>query len=150
MHIKVSSAICFNLDRSKILSSGNGLTTSRKITFFFFFLKKCGREKMLIPSVFSFSNNFASKIKFKFCHFCHFNFVSADPHSSVGSVVDLRTGGRWFYPRLGQYSFRGLMIAYTTGFILLSLCCPWFLQWLFGEGASGLERILCEILFKRT
>ena len=27
------------------------------------------------------------------------------PHSSVGSVVDLRTGGRWFDRHLGQYSF---------------------------------------------
>ena len=26
MHFKISSAICFNLDQSKILSSGNGLT----------------------------------------------------------------------------------------------------------------------------
>ena len=31
----------------------------------------------------------------------------AEPHSSVGSVVDLRTGGCWFHPWLGQYSFRG-------------------------------------------
>ena len=29
----------------------------------------------------------------------------AEPHSSVGSVADLRTGGRWFDCRLGQYSF---------------------------------------------
>ena len=34
-----------------------------------------------------------------------------EPHSSVGSIADLRTGGRWFDPLLGQYSFRGLMIA---------------------------------------
>ena len=45
----------------------------------------------------------------------------AEPHSSVGSVADLRTGGRWFDPRLGQYSFRGLMIVIVTGFIPLSL-----------------------------
>ena len=37
---------------------------------------------------------------------------TAEPHSSVGSVADLRTGGRWFDPRLGQYSFRGLMISH--------------------------------------
>ena len=30
----------------------------------------------------------------------------AEPHSSVGSIADLRTGGRWFDPRLGQYSFQ--------------------------------------------
>ena len=46
--------------------------------------------------------------------------LNAEPHSSVGSVADLRTGGRWFDPRLGQYSFRGLMIAIATGFIPLS------------------------------
>ena len=45
----------------------------------------------------------------------------AEPHISVGSVADLRTGGRWFDPRLGQYSFQGLMIVIATGFIPLSL-----------------------------
>ena len=44
---------------------------------------------------------------------------TAEPHSSVGSVADLRTG-RWFDPRLGQYSFRGLMIIIATRFIPLS------------------------------
>ena len=44
----------------------------------------------------------------------------AQPHSSVGSVADLRTGGRWFDPRLGQYSLRGLMIVIATGFIPFS------------------------------
>ena len=29
--------------------------------------------------------------------------------SSVGSDADFRTGGRWFDPRLVQYSFRGLI-----------------------------------------
>ena len=45
----------------------------------------------------------------------------AEPHSSVSSGADLRTGGRWFDPRLGHYSFRGLMIVIATGLILLSL-----------------------------
>ena len=45
----------------------------------------------------------------------------AELQSSVGSVADLRTGGRWFYPRLGQYSFQGLMIIIATGFIPLPL-----------------------------
>ena len=44
----------------------------------------------------------------------------AEPHSSVGRFADLRTGGRWFDPRLGQYSFRGLMKVIATGFIPLS------------------------------
>ena len=40
---------------------------------------------------------------------------------SPSSVANLRAGGRWFDPRLGQYSFRGLMIVIATGFIPLSL-----------------------------
>ena len=48
---------------------------------------------------------------------------SRAPDSSVSSVVDLRTGVHWFNPRLGQYSFRGLMIVIATGFIPLSLLC---------------------------
>ena len=44
---------------------------------------------------------------------------NAEPHSSVGSVADLRTGDRWFDPRHGQYSFRELMIVIVTGFIPL-------------------------------
>ena len=39
---------------------------------------------------------------------------------SVGTVAGLRTGGRWCDPRLGLYSFQGLMIVITIGFILLS------------------------------
>ena len=44
----------------------------------------------------------------------------AEPHSSVGSVADLRTRGSWFDPRLDQYSFRGLMKVMATEFIPLS------------------------------
>ena len=48
-------------------------------------------------------------------------FPFPEPHSSVGSDnADLRTGGCWFDPRLGQYSFRGLMMVTATGFIPLS------------------------------
>ena len=47
--------------------------------------------------------------------------LKAEPHSSIGSVVDLRTAGRWFDPRLGQHSIRRLMIVIVTGFIPLSL-----------------------------
>ena len=39
------------------------------------------------------------------------------PHSSDGSIADLRTGGRWFDLLLGQYFFRELMIFIATGFI---------------------------------
>ena len=41
-------------------------------------------------------------------------------HSSVGSIVDLRTEGPWFNSLLNQYSFRELMIVIATGFIPLS------------------------------
>ena len=47
-------------------------------------------------------------------------FIFAKPHSSVGSVADLRTRGCWFDPRLSQYSFQGLMVVVATGFIPLS------------------------------
>ena len=50
----------------------------------------------------------------------------AQPHSSVGNVADLRTGGCWFDLWLGQYSFRGFMISHR------------------------LERILCRAVIKRT
>ena len=43
--------------------------------------------------------------------------IHAEPHSPVGSFVDLRIGGPWFDPWLCQYSFRGLMIVIATGFI---------------------------------
>ena len=46
----------------------------------------------------------------------------AEPRSSVGSVADLGTGGLRFDPRLGRYSFRGLMTLIATGFIPLSVC----------------------------
>ena len=48
-------------------------------------------------------------------------FPLPEPHSSVGGVVDLRTGVHYFDRQLGQYSFRGLMIVIVTGFILLLL-----------------------------
>ena len=60
--------------------------------------------------------------------------VLAEPHSSVGSFADLRTGGRRFDSRLGQNTFQGLIIVIATGL---------FLQWLCGKAASGLERISC-------
>ena len=44
----------------------------------------------------------------------YMDFIStAEPHSSVGSVADWKTEGRWFDPR-------GLMIVIVTGFIPLS------------------------------
>ena len=45
---------------------------------------------------------------------------SAEPHNSVGSVANLKTGGRRFDSWLGQYYLRGLMIVIATGFIPLA------------------------------
>ena len=67
------------------------------------------------------------------------------PHSSVGSISDLRTGVLWFNPRLGQYSLRGLMITLRQDSFLSHLC-PLFRLWLCGKAASGLERMLCTVL----
>ena len=72
----------------------------------------------------------------------HLSQPNAEPHSSVGSIADFRTGGHWFNPWLGQYSFRGLMIEDS----FLSHDCPLFRQLLCGKAASGLERILCRVL----
>ena len=66
----------------------------------------------------------------------------SSPHSSVGSVADLRTGGRWFDPRVSQYSFRGLMRVIATGFIPLSRC---FDNGYVGKQPFGLERILYQL-----
>ena len=49
-----------------------------------------------------------------------YEILNAEPHTSVGSVADLRTGGRWFDPRLGQYPVRRLTIVTATGVIPLS------------------------------
>ena len=46
----------------------------------------------------------------------------AELHSSVSCVADWKAGGRWFDPRLSQYSFLGLITVVATGFIPLS---PW-------------------------
>ena len=78
------------------------------------------------------------------------NIMQRLAHSSVGSVADLRTGGRWFDLQLGQYSFRGLMIVIATGFIPLSPLSVVSTKKKYAKAASGLERILCRVLVKRT
>ena len=76
------------------------------------------------------------------------NICYADPHSTVGSDAHLKTEGRWFDPRLGQNSFRGLIIVIATRFIpvsplsVVSTMVTWESnQWL---------GILCGVLVKRT
>ena len=58
----MSSAICFNLDQSKILSSGNGLTLLQTSTYpEEYSLNNCGKKwRKLITStcIFNFSNHF--------------------------------------------------------------------------------------------
>ena len=49
--------------------------------------------------------------------------------SSASGIQDLWTGGRWFNPWLGQYSFWGLMRVIAAGFIPLSPL-PLFHWWL--------------------
>ena len=66
MHFKMSSALCFDLDQSKILSFGTGLTLSQTNPGFYVSavqaLKKkkktlWEKEKLLVTSNFSFSHN---------------------------------------------------------------------------------------------
>ena len=65
----------------------------------------------------------------------------AGPDSSVASVQDLGTGGRWLDPRLGQYSFRELMIVVATGLISLSpMSIVSKRLHVCGKAASGLEK----------
>ena len=82
MHFKMSSAISFNLDQSKILSSGNGLinplpyTADFKQTWERSFLKTLWeKEKMLVTSNFPFSNNVFYPSQKKFHFFSHIYFV---------------------------------------------------------------------------
>ena len=47
----------------------------------------------------------------------------AEHNSPVGNIADLRTGGPWFDPQLGVYSFQVLMIVIATGFIPFTTVC---------------------------
>ena len=74
----------------------------------------------------------------------------AEPHGSVASVQHLRTGGRWFDPRLGQYSCRGLIIVIATGFIplpslsIVSTMAMWESSQEVAGSIPGLANILSE------
>ena len=71
----------------------------------------------------------------------------AEPHSSVGRVADLRTEGRWFDPRLGQYSFRGL-ISHCKRIHSSLTAVHCFDDGYLGKQPPGLERMLCRVLLK--
>ena len=84
---------------------------------------------MLVNSIFSFSHN------------VFISFLSqGKPHSSVDSVVDLRTGGGWFNPRLGQYSFGELMMSHCDRirFSLTLVCC-------FDNGYMGKQPVAWKV-----
>ena len=72
------------------------------------------------------------------------SLLPAEPYSTVSSAQDLRTEGRWLDPRLGQYSFRGLMIVIATGFIPLSTLAIFSTMVVWERSHGGLERILCS------
>ena len=55
MHFKMSSAICFNLDQSKILSSGNGLSLYQTVQSFKTFGDKF-ENTLMTPSTKPFEN----------------------------------------------------------------------------------------------
>ena len=56
----------------------------------------------------------------------------------------LRTGGRWFDPRLTKQYFRELI----NDLFLFFHRCPLLRQGLCGKGATGLKRILCGVLIE--
>ena len=72
------------------------------------------------------------------------------PCTAVGSIQDLRSGGRRFYSRLGQDSFRRIRIVITTRFLSLSLLSIVSTMVISGENGQCLEKILCEVLVKQT
>ena len=74
----------------------------------------CQRCEFLGPAFYWFPKALKALFKYK--------EIFAEPHSSVGSGGNLRTGGRWFDPRLDQYFFRGLVIVIST--LFLPHCCP--------------------------
>ena len=61
-------------------------------------------------------------------------------------VQDLRTGGVWFNPQLGQYYLQEYMIVIPTGFIPLSplSSVSTMVMW-----ESSLHRISCRVLENR-
>ena len=70
MHSKMSSAICFDLDQSKILPSGNGLiaiadniNVVQIINLVFDMTENMGgKKKMLVNGIFSFSHNLLKRV----------------------------------------------------------------------------------------
>ena len=75
----------------------------------------------------------------------------AVPHSSVGSVQDLRAGGRWFDSRLGLAKFSPRIDDSPCYRIYSSLPAVYsFDNGYLGKQPVVLERILFRVLIKRT
>ena len=72
---------------------------------------------------------------------------SAEPYSSVGSLQYLRTASLWFDPGSANILF---FLSIEDSHCDDSHRCPLLRQWVCGKAASDLERIMCEVLVKRT
>ena len=74
----------------------------------------------------------------------------AKPHSSVGSMQDLRTGGRWFDPLAQPILFLNIDDSHCdrSHSSLTTVHC--FDNGYYGKAACGFEKILYGILVKRT
>ena len=80
----------------------------------------CSESANLISSKFHLNLPWVNLYQIPSNNFDPLKKTQTEPHRSVGSFADLRTGGSWFDPWPSQYSFRGLMIVITIGFIPLS------------------------------
>ena len=99
MHFKIWSAICFNLDQSKILSSGNLLKSFNSFPNKPWFLRGCStsllktlweKEKLIATSNFSFSHSFF--YPFRELSFLFFKFKIVCKLFQFGRVKNLSFG----------------------------------------------------------
>ena len=72
----------------------------------------------------------------------------AEPHSSVDSVQDFRTGGRWFDPRARPIFFPRINGSHCDRIYYFLTFVHCFGNVYVGKAASGFERILCRVLVK--
>ena len=78
-----------------------------------------------------------------------FRHSDAEPHSSVGSVQDLRTGGRMFNTRAWPIFFPRIDDSHCDR-ILSYLTAVHSFDNGSGESSQWLERILCRVLVKKN
>ena len=113
-NLKLPPAKSFSLEESKICCVGKGLTVLINKPF----ENVVAKGEMLVIYSTQSKSSILAILRLLSVNTNAFNLGPA--HSSVGSIENLRTGGRWFDPQLSQYSFRRLMIVIATGFIPLS------------------------------